>query len=46
MSKIRYMEYKKKQPGGRYVWGKLRLESRKQSFGTVSEGEGARRKAK
>jgi hypothetical protein len=46
MSDIRYTEYKKKQPGGRYVWGVLRLEGRKQNFGTVGEGEGTRRKAK
>ncbi len=45
MSNIRYTEYKKKQRG-RYVWGVLRMEGRKQKFRTVGEGEGARRKAK
>jgi hypothetical protein len=46
MSEVRYKEYRKKQPGGRYVWGVLRMDGRKQSFRTVGEGEGARRKAK
>ena len=46
MSEVRYKEYKKKQPGGCYVWGVLRVDGRKQSFRTVGEGEGARRKAK
>ncbi len=46
MSEVRYKEYRKKQPGGRYVWGVLRMDRRKQSFRTVGEGEGARRKAK
>jgi hypothetical protein len=46
MSSVRYSEYRKKQPGGRYVWGVLRLEGRKQQFRTVGEGERARRKAK
>jgi hypothetical protein len=45
MSNIRYTEYKKKQRG-RYVWGVLQMEGRKQQFRTVGEGEGARRKAK
>jgi hypothetical protein len=45
MSNIRYTEYRKKQRG-RYFWGVLRLEGRKQSFRTVGEGESARRKAK
>ena len=45
MSNIRYTEYKKKQRG-RYVWGVLQMEGRKQKFRTVGEGEGARRKAK
>ena len=45
MSNIRYTEYKKKQRG-RYVWGVLQMEGRKQKFQTVGEGEGARRKAK
>ena len=45
MSDIRYTEYKKKQRG-RYSWGVLQLEGRKQNFRTVGEGEGARRKAK
>jgi hypothetical protein len=45
MSNIRYTEYKKTQRG-RYFWGVLRLEGRKQSFRTVGEGESARRKAK
>ena len=45
MSDIRYTEYKKKQRG-RYLWGVLRMEGRKQNFRTVGEGEGARRKAK
>ena len=45
MSNIRYTEYKKKQRG-RYVWGVLQMEGRKQKFKTVGEGEGARRKAK
>jgi hypothetical protein len=44
MSNIRYTEYKKKQRG-RYVWGVLQMEGRKQKFQTVGEGEGARRKA-
>jgi len=46
MSEVRYKEYRKKKPGGRYVWGVLRMDGRKQSFRTVGEGEGARRKAK
>ena len=46
MSEVRYKEYRKKQPGGRYVWGVLRMDGRKQNFRTVGEGEGARRKAK
>jgi hypothetical protein len=41
MSNIRYTEYRKKQQG-RYFWGVLRLEGRKQSFRTVGEGESAR----
>ena len=45
MSNIRYTEYRKKQRG-RYFWGVLRLDGRKQSFGTFGEGESARRKAK
>ena len=45
MSEVRYKEYKKKQPGGRYVWGVLRMDGRKQSFRTLGEGESARRKA-
>ncbi len=45
MSEIRYRAYRKKQPGGRHVWGVLRREGRKQQFRTVGEGEGARRKA-
>ena len=45
MSNIRYSEYRKKQRG-RYVWGVLQMEGRKQKFQTVGEGEGARRKAK
>jgi hypothetical protein len=46
MSEVRYKEYKKKQPWGRYVWGVLRMEGRKQSFRTIGGGEGAWRKAK
>ena len=46
MSKAKYSEIRKKQPGGRYVWGVLQMEGRKQKFQTVGEGEGARRKAK
>jgi hypothetical protein len=42
MSNIRYTEYKKKQRG-RYVWGVLQMEGRKQKFRTVGEGEGDRR---
>jgi hypothetical protein len=45
MSKAQYSEIRKKQPGGRYVWGVLQMEGRKQQFRTVGEGEGARRKA-
>jgi hypothetical protein len=45
MSNISYTEYKKKQRG-RYVWGVLQMEGRKQKFQTVGEGEWARRKAK
>ena len=45
MSIIRYTEYKKKQRG-RYFWGVLQMEGRKQKFKTVGEGEGTRRKAK
>ena len=45
MSDIRYTEYKKKQRG-RYSWGALRMEGRKQNFRTVGESEDARRKAK
>ena len=45
-SKAKYSEIRKRQPGGRYVWGVLRMDRRKQSFRTVGEGEGARRKAK
>ena len=45
MSEIRYRAYRKKQPGGRYVWGVLRREGRKQNFRSVGEGEAARRKA-
>ena len=45
MSNIRYTEYKKKQEG-RFVWGVLLMEGRKQKFRTVGEGKGARRKAK
>ncbi len=45
MSGIGHTEYKRKQRG-RYFWGVLRLEGRKQSFRTVGEGESARRKAK
>jgi len=40
MSNIRYSEYRKKQRG-RYVWGVLQMEGRKQKFQTVGEGEGA-----
>ncbi len=32
MSEIRYRAYRKKQPGGRHVWGVLRREGRKQNF--------------
>ena len=46
MSKAKYSEIEKKQPGGRHVWGVLQMEGRKQKFQTVGEGEGARRKAK
>jgi len=42
----RYKEYRKKQPGERYVWGVLRMDARKQNFRTAGEKEGARRKAK
>ena len=45
MSEVRYTEYRKKQRG-RYFWGVLRMEGRKQNFRTVGEGESARRKAK
>ncbi len=45
MSEIRYRTYRKKQPGGRHVWGVLRWEGRKQNFRSVGEGEAARRKA-
>jgi len=45
MSSIRYTRYKKNRRG-RYFWGALRMEGRKQSFRTVGEGESARRKAK
>jgi hypothetical protein len=45
MSNIRYTEYKKKQRG-RYVWGVLQMDGRKQNFRTVGEGERARRKAR
>jgi hypothetical protein len=45
MSNIRYSEHGKNQRG-RYVWGVLQMEGRKQKFQTVDEGEGARRKAK
>jgi hypothetical protein len=46
MSKAKYSEIRKKQPGGRYAWGVLQMEGRKQKFQTVGEGEVARRKAK
>ena len=46
MSKAKYSEIRKKQPGGRHVWGVLLMEGRKQKFQTVGEGEGARRKAR
>jgi hypothetical protein len=46
MPKAKYREIRKKQPGGRNVWGVLQMEGRKQKFQTVGEGEGARRKAK
>ena len=46
MSKAKYREIQKKQPGGRDVWGVLQMEGRKQKFQTGGEGEGARRKAK
>ena len=46
MSKAKYSEIRKKQPGGRYVWGVLQMVGRKQKFQTVGEREGARRKAK
>jgi len=45
MSNIRYTEYMKKQQG-RYVWGVLQMEGRKQKFRTVGDGKGDRRKAK
>ena len=45
MSKVTYCAYRKKQPGGRYVWGVLQQAGRKQKFRTVGEGEKARRKA-
>jgi hypothetical protein len=41
MSKAKYSEFRKKQPGGRYVWGVLQMEGRKPKFQTVGEGEGA-----
>ena len=44
MSKVRDSAYPKKQRG-RYVWGVLRLEGRKQNFRTVGEGDSARQKA-
>ena len=45
MSKVSYCAYRKKQRGGRYVWGVLRQEGRKQQFRTVADGEDGRRKA-
>ncbi len=45
MSKVSYCAYRKKQRGGRYVWGVLRQEGRKQQFRTVADGEDRRRKA-
>ncbi len=39
MSKVTYCANEKKQRGGRYVWGVLRQEGRKQQFRTVGEGE-------
>ena len=38
---VRYSAYRKKQAGGRYVWGVLRQEGRKQNFRTVGEGDDA-----
>ena len=35
MAGIRYAAYRKKQRGGRYVWGVLRMEGRRQQFHTV-----------
>jgi hypothetical protein len=35
MSKAKYSEIRKKQPGGRYVWGVLQMVGRKQKFQTV-----------
>ena len=36
MSKAKYSETEKKQPGGRHVWGVLQMEGRKQKFRTVA----------
>ena len=44
MSRVSYCAYRKRQARGRYVWGVLRQEGRKQKF-SVGEGEKARRKA-
>jgi hypothetical protein len=43
MSEVGYREYKKKQPGGRYVWGVLRTEGSRASAPSAREKElGAR----
>jgi integrase len=45
MSMVRYSAYRKKQAGGRHVWGVLRQEGRKQNFRTVGEDDDAQEKA-
>jgi hypothetical protein len=45
MSMVRYSAYRKKQAGGRYVWGVLRQEGRKKNFRTVGEDDDAQEKA-